>query len=330
MDFLIADANKKDLCFLEDGTSLDFDIGSEDDFQVSVPLTDYDETVHTSGNILYCIGTEYGGVLDDPEISTKDNKITFTGDTFRGMMKKKYIEPPEGEDYRIINGEANECIKSLIQTAFTSTIFSVSSLDTGAEIKNFQFDRYCSLLDGLTKMLASVNQRLIIKAIRTKDDFTIELSSKPIVDYSQDIEFSQDNNINFKIKKVTNKYNYMIALGKGELHKRQVLYFRCDAGGAVTQVSAIPKGDNVKVYLYDNTSTEDFAADAVKKFAEINAADKYSMTMKDGIELEIGDVVGGRDYVTGLTIAQPITRKIIKYNNKKQSISYEIGGGSNV
>ena len=150
---------------------------------MSVPLTDYDETIHTSGNILYCLGTEYGGVLNDPEISTKDNKITFTGDTFRGMLKKKYIEPPEGEDYRIINGEANECIQSLIQTAFTSTIFSVSDLDTGAEIKNFQFDRYCSLLDGLIKMLASVNQRLIIKAIRTDDDFTIELSSKPIIDY---------------------------------------------------------------------------------------------------------------------------------------------------
>lgn len=328
MDFLIADANKKDLCFLDEGTSLDFDIGSEDDFQMSVPLTDYDETVHTSGNILYCLGTEYGGVLDDPEISTKNNKITFTGDTFRGMLKKKYIEPPEGEDYRMINGEANECIRSLIQTAFTSKIFSVSGLDTGVEIKNFQFDRYCSLLEGLIKMLASVNQRLIIKAVRTEDDFTIELSSKPIVDYSQDIEFSQDNNINFKIKKVTNKYNYMIALGKGELHERQVLYFS-SADGNVTSVSSIPKGENVKVYLYDNSSTENLEEDAINKFAEINSSDEYSMTIKDDVELELGDIVGGRDYITGMSIAQPVTRKIVKISNRNQSISYEIGGGSN-
>lgn len=326
MEFIIADANKKDLCFLDEGASLDFDVGASDDFQISIALDSYDPEAHIEGNILYCIGTEYGGIFNDPEISTKERKKTLTGDTFRGMLKKKYIEPASGQDYKTISGELNACIAQLMNSAFSNTLFRVSSASTGVSVSGFQFDRYCSLLDGINKMLASKDFRLSIKAVRVEDDFFIELAAKPLVDYSEDIEFSQDNDVNFKIKRVTNKYNYMIALGKGELHKRQVLYFRCDAGGAVTQVSAIPKGDNVKVYLYDNTSTEDFAADAVKKFAEINAADEYSMTVKDDIELEIGDVVGGRDYITGLTIAQPITRKIIKYNNKKQSISYEIGG----
>lgn len=325
VEFIIADPDKKDLCFLSDNDSLDIDIGADNDFQFSTALSEYNAEIHKENNILYCLGTEYGGILNDPEISTRDNKITLTGDTFRGMLKKKYIEPENGEDYFTISGELNSCISRLINNAFSDTLFKVSSADTGINVA-FTFDRYCSLLDGINKMLASKGCRLSIKAVLIDDDFFIELSAQPVVDYSDDIEFSQDSNINFKIKRVTNKYNYMIALGKGELKDRQVLCFYCDKAGQVSSVDSIPKGDDIKIYLYDNTSSEDLQSDAIKKFAEINSSDEYSMTIKDDMELELGDIVGGRDYITGMTIAQPVTRKIIKYSNKKQSISYEIGG----
>lgn len=328
MDFIIADPDKKDLCFLDDSASLDFDVGSSDDFQFSIVLNDYDPSAHIEGNILYCLGTEYGGIFEDPEVSTKDNKKTLTGDTFRGMLKKKYIEPASGEDYFTISGELNACIKQLVDSAFSDDLFRVSEDNTGVYLSTFTFDRYCTLLDGINKMLASKSFRLSIKAVRINDDFFVELSATPVADYSNDIEFSQDNDIQFKIKKVTNKYNYMIALGKGELKDRQVLYFYCDNSGNVSSVASIPKGDKVKVYLYDNLSTEDLTDDAIKKFSEINSSDEYSMTIKEDIELELGDIVGGRDYITGMTVAQPVTRKIIKYSNNKQTISYEIGGNT--
>ena len=328
MEFIIADANKRDLCFLNDSADIDFDIGSSDDFQFSVALNDYDPEAHIESNILYNIGTEYGGIFNDPEINTRDNKMILTGDTFRGMLKKKYIEPSKGEDYFSISGELNSCIKTLMNKAFTEALFKVSDENTGMKV-SYTFNRYCSLLDGLNAMLASRSYRLRIKAVRVEGDFFVELSATPIIDYSNDIEFSQDSDIQFRIKRVTNRYNYMIALGKGELKERQVLYFYCDENGNVSSVASIPKGDNVKVYLYDNSSTEDLNGDAIKKFSEINSLDEYSMTIKDDIELELGDVVGGRDYTTGMTIAQPITRKIIKYNNQRQSISYEIGGNNN-
>lgn len=328
MDFIIADPDKKDLCFLDDSASLDFDVGSSDDFQFSIVLNDYDPSAHVEGNILYCLGTEYGGIFEDPEVSTKDNKKTLTGDTFRGMLKKKYIEPASGEDYFTISGELNACIKQLVDSAFSDDLFRVSEDNTGVYLSTFTFDRYCTLLDGINKMLASKSFRLSIKAVRINDDFFVELSATPVADYSNDIEFSQDNDIQFKIKKVTNKYNYMIALGKGELKDRQVLYFYCDNSGNVSSIDSIPKGDKVKVYLYDNSSTEGLTDDAIKKFSEINSSDEYSMTIKEDIELELGDIVGGRDYITGMTVAQPVTRKIIKYSNNKQTISYEIGGNT--
>jgi hypothetical protein len=325
MEFIIADEKRADIGYMDYSASVDIDVGNTDDFTLSVDLSLYDATKYKAGNFLYCIGTEYGGLLNDPEISTSDNTITFTGDTFRGMLKNKIIQPSNKADYRIISGELHQCIKTLINEQYES-IFKVSDIDSGIKISNYQFKRYCSLYDGINDMLDSVGYRLEIINKYEDDVFITELSAVPIVDYSDDIEFSQNSNIKFKIKKYTNKYNYMIALGQGELADREVIFLHCDSDGNVTQVSAIPKGDKVKVYLYDYSSAEDLLSEAIAQFKEINTDDTYNMTIGDNLDLAIGDIVGGRDYVTNMVIAQPVTKKIIKQSNNNLTISYEIGG----
>ena len=42
------------------------------------------------------------------------------------------------------------------------------------------------------------------------------------------------------------------------------------------------------------------------------------------IELNIGDLVSGVDYVTGLKTTKPITSKIVKYEDNELSIEYSI------
>ena len=190
---------------------------------------------------------------------------------------------------------------------------------------HFQFKRYCTLYDGLIDLLSSVNYKLSIICKYVNEEFKIELSATPIVDYSSDVEFSQDSFIRFKIKQYTNKYTHLIALGKGELTDREVIYLAWNNGN-ISVVNSIPSGDNVRVYIYDNSSSEELQKEAKSCFKEINTEDTYSMTIGDNLDIEIGDIVGGRDYVTGIVIAQPVTRKIIKIGNKSQSISYEIGG----
>lgn len=324
MKFIIADEQKRDIGFVDKNTALDFDIGSTDDFALSVSLSLYNADKYKPGNYIYCIGTEYGGILADPEISTAENSVTFTGDTFRGMLKKKVIEPSTNQPYRIISGELNSIIGTLINEHFEG-IFTVSEESTGVSVSNYQFYRYCTLYDGIMAMLASVGYKLKIESKYVDNDLIVELSATPIVDYSDDVEFSQDSHIKFKIKQYTNKYNYLLALGKGELTEREVIYLKWNDGEPVT-ASSIPKGDDVKVYLYDNSGSEDLLNDSISKFKEINTDDTYSMTIRDDVEIDIGDIVGGRDYVTGIVIAQPITKKIIKIVNDSQSISYEIGG----
>ena len=47
---------------------------------------------------------------------------------------------------------------------------------------------------------------------------------------------------------------------------------------------------------------------------------------KLGIDVSIGDIIGGREYETGIKIKQPIKNIIIKISNGKMSKEYEVEG----
>ena len=65
--------------------------------------------------------------------------------------------------------------------------------DTGVTVSNYQFDRYCTLLEGITKMLKSVGYRLSIRHKREKGiPGYVLIEAVPVVDHSDEIELSKD------------------------------------------------------------------------------------------------------------------------------------------
>ena len=46
------------------------------------------------------------------------------------------------------------------------------------------------------------------------------------------------------------------------------------------------------------------------------------------IDVNIGDIVGGRDYLTGLYMAKPVERKIWRVENGVPTIEYKLEGQS--
>lgn len=327
MDFIIAN-QKEELGFLTPFSSIDIDLGKDMDFQIELNLEDYDAELFAAKNIVFCPGTEYGGFIDNPEVDTAQNTIKFTGDTFRGLLNQKIIEPPKNQSHRVISGELNECISSLLKMHFSS-LFTANTKKTAVSVSQYQFNRYCTLYEGIVAMLASVNYRLKIETESTDDGVQIVLSAVPIFDYSQSVEFSQDGNIDFKIKNQTAKYEYMIALGGGELENRQVKYLKYNDDSSVEEVSSVPPGNLTRIYLYDYSSVEsedELLESGIEKLKEINSGDSQSITLNDDTDgLELGDIVGGRDYITGLTVKQPIKNKIITVKNRTTSISYTLG-----
>ena len=47
---------------------------------------------------------------------------------------------------------------------------------------------------------------------------------------------------------------------------------------------------------------------------------------KLGIDVGIGDIVGGRDYLTGMYMAKPIENIIYEITNDTESITYKLEG----
>lgn len=327
-EFIIANANREDMGVLTKKCDIDVDVGKTNDFQLVIPLSEYNPEIHKAGNILYCLGTEYGGILNNPKVDTKNGTITFTGDSPRGMLTKKIIEPPAGEDYRTTE---NTPIGTLMYTllniySFGDLIKAILNLSSPI-VNNQKYDRYSTLLDGITKILSQFNYRIEIKAVYDSNGkVQWQISTVPIVDYTEQIETSQDCNVEFVIQQNTFKYNHMICAGKGELKNRTIIHLYLQADGSIGTTQYFT-GAYERTYFYDYSaveSTDELQKSGIAKFAEINASDTQSMTY-DGFEVEIGDIVGGRDYTTGIAISEKVTNKIYKFKYGVESLEYKVG-----
>lgn len=329
MDFYLADSDRYDMMYLPDKCSIDVEVGSDNDFEIEIPVSLYNSEICEKGRYIYCAGTEYGGRTEGIKSDTSDGVVKIYGETFRGMLKDKVVEPPTGEAYLYVSGDLTECLKTLLGGQYTG-VFKVSDTLTGVSVSSYKINRYDYILDAMESLLESKGYRLDISVINEEAQFFVELSAKV---NEVDDEISQDYDFNFSIEKKMLKYNYMIALGSGQLEQRTVIYLHQKDDGTVEQVSGIPNGDDIRVYKYDYSSSDSTGNDtelidgATKKFDEINESDSQKMTISDGsqIELELGSVVSGRDYITGITIQEPVTKKILKIKNGIATISYGIG-----
>ena len=327
MDFIIADSNQIELTHLSRNCDIDLDIGDTNDFQLTLPIIIADPDIYKKDNYLYCIGTEYGGIIKNREIDTKSNVLKLSGDTWRGMLSKKIVQPPATAAYLSVNGETNIVIASLIYGRFGDLVVAETT-NSGINV-SYQFNRYCTLLDGLNKMLDQYGMRLNIvtqyNAISQKME--VALSAVYIIDHSRDIETSQDGNVYFVMKETTNGINHLICLGKGELTDREVVHLYLQSDGTIGTTKYYT-GVDEREATYENTSAEDTQAltdGGIEKFKELANAQNQSMTIED-MNVELYDLVGGREYITGITMAQPVTNKIVKIKNGKETVDYKIGG----
>ena len=307
---------------------VDFSVGEDNDYEIKIRRDSWREE-YTFGNVLYIPGTEYGGIIGEINTDTSLDTISILGRTWRGKLDKKIIVPPAGQDYATASGELNQILRDLIAGQF-GDYFVVSQNDTGINIAGYQFERYCTLLAGITKMLKSVEHKLHIEYVQQErgQPGYVEVSAVPIVDYSDEIELSQDSQLSFSFKNNRNGVNHLICLGKGELQDRQVvdLYVQEDGSIGATQYYT---GIQEVAEVYEDTSSEsaELQEKGTEKLRELMNSTTFSMDVETlGIDVEIGDIIGGRDYLTGLYAKKPIKGKIYKVTGGKESLEYEIEG----
>lgn len=313
---IYADASGNEIGFLTD-YSLDLEVGGNNDFQIDTPST---SKLLDFGYAAYVNGTEYGGIVSKIVVDTSAKKISYSGQTWRGILSNYVIKPDSGQDYKIVSGTTSSIISALISGFGIGSRYSVTT-NNNITVSNYQFDRYCTLLDGIDKMLKSVNARLNVVC----NNGAIALEPVAIHDYSDELEYSQDNDINFKITDNRDGVNHLICLGKGELQARQVvdLYIQQDGTIGTTQYYT---GMNERAQTYDYSSVEsldELIKSGREKLAGLQNSQKLEMSIGE-INVELGDIVGGRERITGIVMAKPISKKIVKITNNKIKISYEV------
>ncbi len=191
----------------------------ENDFVLTMDL---DGHCLEEGYILYMEGTEYGGIVDRIKVSNVDNTVCYSGRTWHGVLEGKVMEPHGSNDYLLLNGNANEVLRELIEKWNLTDLFTVSAEESPVDIINYKV-RYVTGYTGIRQMLFASGGKLIMKYRENR----VELSAVPYIDYSQDEEFDSSQ-VYFTAEKDYRPLNHLICAGLGESNEPYTIHLFCD------------------------------------------------------------------------------------------------------
>lgn len=329
---ILADPNRKELGSIQNA-NVTVDLNRNRNFSVQIARSNWIPEL-TFSYFIYIPGTEYGGIIGQVLTDTTLDYVELKGHSWRGRLAKKVIEPPAGQDYKKVSGELHTVMKELIEPAFGGNegnvpLFFVSEEDTGVTVSNYQFDRYCTLLDGITKMLKSKGYRLQLTFQRAAgEQGKLFIEAVPIVDYSAEIELSKDCQLNYTMEDIRDGVNHLVVTGKGELQDRNVLHLYVQKNGSIGKTQYYTGLDEV-AEVYENTSTEtdELEETSREKLQELMNKQTFKMDVAAlGIDVNIGDIVGGRDYLTGLYMAKPVENITYSLTNGVEAKTYKLEG----
>ena len=315
MDLIYTDTNRVEQGVLQN-FDVDFDCTNTRDFQITVGINN---NVMHGGSWWYIEGTEYGGKVDAYKVLSESGEIRYTGRNFRGILTKKIIEPPAGEDYRIVSGNLQDVVGGLIANAHLQDIFIVDK--SSITVSNHKINRYVSLYDGICTIAKKYG---LVPAFKVKYG-KVHISFYYPTDYTNENEYTQDD-LKFSITKTFSNVNHLICLGQGELKDRTVIHLYADKDGNVSEKQSLFGIDEV-VEVYENTNAEnaeDLKTEGIQKMNELKNTDSFDVTAPD-ITLKIGDIIGGMERVTNTYVAREIVNIIARISDNKVDIEYKVG-----
>ena len=330
MEIIIADSDRMEIGVLTKSKQVDIDIGETNDFQISISRADSKELNLGFGKYIFVPESEFGGIIEELQSTTSSTYIYWSGYTWRGFLDQIIIEPPENEAYLTLNGEANAVIRQLLQPYDLGKMFDISQELSGINIRNYKVPRYWSALSVIVDMLAKYNAKINILAKQgdCNEAFSVLLSAAPIVDYSEELEYSDnDQNVSMTIRDYRRGINHLICLGQGELTEREVLHLYLQFDKTIGKKKYY-SGINERAAVYENTSAQslqDLEDGGRKRLVELQNYKEQELKVTN-VDLSIGDIVAGRDYETNSYISKPIINKVLSSDRNGIKIQYKVRG----
>lgn len=321
MDLIYTDKNHWDVGVLHDYT---FDLAygaAENNFELTISTNKH---CCEKGSLVYIEGTEYGGIVDGVKVITKDENLIYKGRTWHGILASKILKPDASADYLVLSGEANTVIDTLIKRCGLTKLFVASSEDSGLAISSYSMNRYIDAYSGIIKMLDTVSAKL--KFTVNKNGMVV-VQAVPAIDYTKDEQFDSDQ-VEMQIETSNAAVNHLVCLGKGELAERQVVHLYIDKAGKISTTKVFKGLEEIEaVYDYPNAeSLDELTSSGKEKLAEYAVANSVVMEFPAEANVyDVGDIVGAKENVTGISAAEKITKKIVTINGGKVNIEYKVG-----
>lgn len=311
MDLIVTDTNGIPTGSYASWT-LDLAYGSgENDFDLQCPAR------LQPGCRWWVDGTGWGGIVDDVKTSVTggEGELTYHGRDWHGLLASKILEPDKGKDYLTMSGTIGTLLRTVISRIGLQDIITVT--EGTSKTARWQFDRYCDAWSGLSKMLRASGLRLRITAAQNG----VTVDAPPITAAGDLID---SDLIDFDATLASHPINHLICLGKGELKDRIVVHWYADQKGTLSHTQTIKGADErTSVYELSNADAAELETKGKTKLQELRDTGSIDVDVTDGINLDVGDTVTGRDNTTGLQVTAEITKKIVKISDGLPTITYE-------
>ena len=327
LKFIVSRPTGEELGYIGEDTEIDLDLGDTNDFEMRMNQDVWSRECYWYDNRIFIPQTEYGGIIDDLEVITSTREIVLRGPTWRGLLGRKVVEPPEGEDHLTVSGDLNDILRELIGDRFDG-LFSVPDVKTGVTVTGWQVDRYVTLYDAIIKLLDSKGYRPQISYIEPEglEYGYVTVQAVPVVDYSEDLEYSRESKVEFSIRDYRGGVNHLICAGKGQNEERVILHLYVQEDGSIGETQHYTGlAEHAATYEFSSADPDKLKEDGMKRLKDLQNYKSIDMDVSD-IDLEIGDIVGGYEEITGTRLQKPVTRKIINTKQGKITINYEVKG----
>lgn len=265
------------------------------------------------GDILYIPGTEWGGFVD--RIRVNGRKVEVFGKNWREYLNKNIIVPPTGQRHYSFSGRTSDLISDL-----TLGYFDVFEIPESALRIDHNF-RYQYIGKGLEWAFAAHAYKLHIEQQSFDNQANkVILSAKLINDYSDQYQFDADLGVYLVVDDDSSlAVNHLIGLGSGEGAGRMVINWHLVSGRWIE--GSRPRSiDTVsQVIDYPSAMTEDDLRQTMHDVAK-DVITTTNVRVDLGsldipIELDLGDVVSGKDELLGITKKVTITEKVLNWQD---------------
>lgn len=319
---ILIDENMREIGDID--LDIDIEVGTTDapnDFQITTSeLSRYD------AKGFYIDGTEYGGFFEYNKSVTDSDIMVYKGFTWRGLMSKSLILPPDGSDYKTVSGEANSIISDILSNVLDG-FFTVPTESSGLTITSYQFPLYIDTMDGIEKMLEANGYRLSIHADKTADGVKVTAEAVEAVQISG--TYNNDSDVPMTFINDQMGINHLLCAGQGELQERMKVDLYLDENGEVSRTQYYTGfAERTAFYDYGSAESEDDLVDnGSKRLLELASHLSLSIDVPEEKDLEIGDIVQGT-FPGGVVVRLPIVRKIFRVVNGIPSTQIKIKGDS--